>query len=194
MGKSIAAPEKVRAASKRLRAVELRKLGFTYQKIADQMGISRTAAHKLVTKALIDIRERTNESTEELRTLELIRLDEYQLRVAQEIQKSGKPLPAIDRALRIMERRAKILGLDAPAQFAVSSTINQLIDTLSRELRSPVEARRHSASIALHRIAAGEDPVITVVELFFEMQARLPKTEVHCLDAAPESPAPGTTA
>ncbi len=79
MGKSKAAPERLTAAERRQRAVELRKLGFSYQKIADQMGISVSGAYKMVTTALREINERTAESAQELRRLELERLDEWMI-------------------------------------------------------------------------------------------------------------------
>ena len=89
MSQSKAAPVKLTAAELKQRAVELRKLGFSYQKIADQMGISVSGAHKMVTTALQEINEKTAESAEELRRLELERLDEWLLRVAQEIRRGG---------------------------------------------------------------------------------------------------------
>lgn len=55
---------------------------------------------------------KTRESkTSELRKLELLRLDELQ-EVAWRFAMAGQ-LTGIDRVLKIMERRAKLLGLDA---------------------------------------------------------------------------------
>ena len=99
------------AAERRNLAVELRKAGLSYQKIGDQLGISRQSAFKAVKKALQEIEASTIENATELIRIELERLDDYQIRVTQEI-KSGNALQAIDRALRIMDRRAKLLGLD----------------------------------------------------------------------------------
>lgn len=103
------------AAERKKTAVELRKLGFSYQKIADKIGVSRQAAHKMVLKALQELNQETAEGAEEVRRLELERLDEWHLRVAQEMT-AGRALPAIDRGLRIMERRAKLVGLEPPPE------------------------------------------------------------------------------
>ena len=119
MGQSKAAPVRMTAAERKLQAVELRKLGFTFQKIADRLGVSVAAAHKMVTNALRELNEKTTESTEELRRLELERLDEWLLRVAQEI-KAGRVLGAIDRGVRILDRRAKLLGLDAALKAEIA--------------------------------------------------------------------------
>ena len=119
MGESLAGRERLTAAERKQRAVELRKLGFSFQKIADQMGISQSGAHKMVVSALQELNERTVEGAEELRRLELERLDEWLLRIAQEI-KNGNVLGAIDRGIRIMDRRAKLLGLDAPQRAEIA--------------------------------------------------------------------------
>lgn len=109
---------RVRAAERRVQAVELRKAGASYRRIGEQIGISRQAAHKLVTKALQDLNDKTAEDAAELMRLELERLDEMQLVATQKLR-GEKALPAIDRILRIMDRRAKMLGIDAPERITV---------------------------------------------------------------------------
>ena len=130
------------AAERKQRAVELRKLGFTYQKIADQLGVSVSAAHKMVMTALKELNEKTVEGAEELRRLELERLDEWLLRIAQEI-KNGNVLGAIDRGVRIMDRRAKLLGLDAPqrAEFAGPDGGPVEVEVARQRIESMLERR-----------------------------------------------------
>ena len=108
-------PNQILAAERRARAVELRKLGLTYAKIGEQLGVARQTAYQLVQSALEELRAKTSEGLEELRQLELERLDEWQVLVVRELQK-GRVLQAIDRLLKIAERRAKLLGLDAPTK------------------------------------------------------------------------------
>ena len=115
MGKSKAGRERLTAAERRKRAVELRKLGLSYQKIADQLGVSQSGAHKMVTTALQQLNIKTAEDAAVVRRLELERLDEWLVRIAKELQ-DGNILPAIDRGIRIMDRRARLLGLDIPVK------------------------------------------------------------------------------
>ena len=95
------------AAEKRAEALELRAMGYSYQAVADEVGYaSKGAAHKAVAQALRDI---PREQAEQARELELGRLDELQM-AAMNGALSGD-LFAIDRVLKIVESRAKLLGL-----------------------------------------------------------------------------------
>ncbi|MFE6872574.1 hypothetical protein ACFVFS_39285 [Kitasatospora sp. NPDC057692] len=58
---------------------------------------------------------------EELRALEDARLDRMFLVAYRRAVRDGD-LPAIDRALRIMERRARLLGLDRPTRTEIGGT------------------------------------------------------------------------
>jgi hypothetical protein len=103
---------KLTAAERRKQALELRKAGFTYQQIADQLGFTRTAAYKTVKVALDDINQNIKDEAATVRTLELERLD--RLWVEMYRRAKGGDYGAVDRCLRIQERRSKLLGLDAP--------------------------------------------------------------------------------
>ena len=91
-------------------ALDRRLAGETYQQIADALGYkSKCGAYKAVDGAL---REVTREPAEAVRELELQRLDEL-YRAASPFAKNGEAV-MIAACLRIMERRAKLLGLDLP--------------------------------------------------------------------------------
>lgn len=138
------------AAERRAKAVEMRKLGFTYQKIGDELGVSLAGAHKTVMTALKQLNEQTAEGAEEIRRLELERLDEWLVRVAKEIQ-NGRALPAIDRGIRIMDRRAKLLGLDAPTKLEV----RDLYEVMFQELKVAAQEGDTAAAEAIRKIADG---------------------------------------
>lgn len=104
------------AEERRKNAIELRKAGISYQRIADTLGTTPSNVHKMVCKSLDLIREHTDENAQEVRTLELQRLDKlFQHAYSAVINGDTR---AIDQALRCMERRAKILGIDAPSKVA----------------------------------------------------------------------------
>ena len=95
------------AAEKRAEALELRAMGYNYQAIADEVGYgSRGAAHKAVAQELRNI---PREAAEQARELELGRLDDLQM-AAMNGAMAGD-LFAIDRVVKIVESRARLLGL-----------------------------------------------------------------------------------
>lgn len=100
-------------------ALRLRSRGMTYQKIADSLGVTKATAYNRVQRALIAI---PSEAVDEYRKIETERLDTMLERVMEKVTyddgKSGF-LFAVDRALAIMDRRAKLLGLDKPIKHEV---------------------------------------------------------------------------
>src|SRR5262245_60858052 len=106
-------------AAKRDRAVkalELRIAGATYRQIGAQLGVSECTAYYDVQDELGRLDAIGKEKAERLRDLEIRRLDALTVALAPGIQ-SGD-VRAILAAVRVMERRAKLLGLDGPQQFA----------------------------------------------------------------------------
>ena len=109
---------RVQAHTRHLQALELRKAGATYQAIADQLGYSNArGAHKAVASAL---KATLREPADEVRDLEVARLDAMLLPLWWRVQQGDER--AVDRALKIMERRARLLGLDAPSKSEQSGS------------------------------------------------------------------------
>lgn len=77
------------------------------------------AACRDVRTALADRRAELNDDVDELRALEADRLDRLFF-VAYKKAVRDQDLAAIDRTLRIMERRARLLGLDMPVRAELS--------------------------------------------------------------------------
>lgn len=104
------------AASKRHRAVQLRLDGRSLQDIGDALGVSRQMAWKYVREELQRVSNQYQESIGTMVQLELERLDAILMGIWG--QASSGHLGAIDRVLKIMDRRARLTGLDAPAKIA----------------------------------------------------------------------------
>lgn len=118
--------------AKRLTALKLRERGATYRQIAEEMHTSAGYAHDLVRAGLKEMNEQAMESAEHVKMIELNRIDDLWYRLSQKLlgqtrtveMKDGKkvdvPDPSertVEAMLRVMERRAKLLGLDAPEQI-----------------------------------------------------------------------------
>lgn len=120
------------AAERRVKALQLRTEGKTYRAIGAELGVSEAQAYEDVKRSLKELNEQQAELADEIRRLELERLDAL-YSAAQDVLVAfhpiisngkrfddlvddGPKLAAIDRMLKVMDRRAKLLGLDAPTQ------------------------------------------------------------------------------
>lgn len=101
----------VARAERRQRVLAARLRGETFRVIAGREKISTQTAHSDMTTALADI---PRAEADELRALELGRLDALQDAVWGEALDGD--IPAGQQALRIIDRRARLLGLDAPTR------------------------------------------------------------------------------
>lgn len=108
MPESAVSPRRVEAAQKRRRALQLRAAGANFDRIAEQIGYdNKGSAYRAVAQ---ELRQLCQEPAEEVRDLELARLDQMQAALWPQAMRGQ--LGAIDRVLKIMERRARYLGLD----------------------------------------------------------------------------------
>jgi len=118
-------------AQRRSKALAMRLAGATYDKIAYTLGYSgRGAAQKDVTRALETARREMTARADELRDLEVMRLD--RLQVGLWSRATGGDYRAVDTLLRLMDRRARLLGLDRPAEGsdAARTMVNDLFGAL----------------------------------------------------------------
>jgi len=154
---------------KDIRALDLRRRGLSYPQIAAETGCSLSTAHAMVQRALADS---AREAAEEVRQIEAGRLDDLtrtlnRVLLARHIvvsqgqvmkhPETGETLtdhdPVIRAVLalvRVSERRAKLLGLDAPTRHEVIT-----MDAVEAEIRKlEAEVGRLPG-----RAAAGAPPV-----------------------------------
>lgn len=106
-----------RIAERRVRALELRKAGGSYRQIATALGVDVATAWDDVQTEMAELRKLAGQAAEDARELELQRLDRWQAKLEGR-GISGGDHRAIAAAVRISERRAKLLGLDAPVKLA----------------------------------------------------------------------------
>lgn len=104
------------AAERRVKALELRKLGWSYRRIGKALNVAGKTAFKDVKDSLVELRKEQDDLSEDVLVLELSRLDEILVPTLRQAI-SGK-LEAVDRVLRIMDRRSRFLGIDAPSKIA----------------------------------------------------------------------------
>lgn len=144
---------------RREQALALRIQGLGYRQIGEALGVSRHTAYTDVSEALADI---PKANAEELRRLELARLEEAQ-RVLDEIIRDPNSSRAevrktVETMVRVSERRSNLLGLNAPTRSM--SWIHQEIDLPDR---STSEALLSSADGAL--LAAQVEAFVSGVDM-----------------------------
>lgn len=109
--------DQLTAQERQLKALELRRTGMQYALIAEALGYADPAgAFKAAMSAL---KRATKEPADAVREMELARLDGMLHALQDKI--AAADTRAIDTALRIMDRRARFLGLDAPQSIDVTT-------------------------------------------------------------------------
>jgi len=161
--------EHAEKVARQQKALDYRVTGMTYQQIADALGVTRPTAWKYVAAALDEVAKETFAKAAQLRELELARLDHLQ-REAERILRSkhvyvtqgGKivydgeerlnddapTMQAINTVLRIMERRAKLLGLDQPTKIEQSGSLEVTTAYDLSKITDPDKVRQLMALLA----------------------------------------------
>lgn len=108
MGESQTSQRRIEAVEKQKQALEYRKMGYTYDQIAEAVGFSSASgAHFAVKSAL---RRTVQEPADAVRKLELERLDAMFVQPYQRAVQGD--LAAISTCLTLMQRRATLQGID----------------------------------------------------------------------------------
>jgi hypothetical protein len=124
---------------RRLKVTKYRIAGWSWQRIGDACGISDSQAHKDF-HAEMDRRNREmNETLDEAKRVELIRLDSLVMWWSERAEHS---LEAAEFLLKVQNRRARLLGLDAPVKREVDLTDKRDLAKLS-----PAEAIQRLTAI-----------------------------------------------
>jgi len=135
----------IAVAERRAKVLSFRKAGASHRVIAGELGVDHSTIVRDVQAIFAELAAEQRASAEELRTMELARLDEWQLEASRILRAThplvsggkvlsgfttdgkafgltddGPKLQAIDRLLRISESRRKLLGLDAPPKVPLN--------------------------------------------------------------------------
>lgn len=134
-----------------MRAYELRRDGMSYKDIAKVLLVAEGTVWNWIKAEL----ERTaQEPREEVRKIEVERLDYLYSKLKPRIDQGESQ--AINSALKVMDRRAKLLGLDMPVQVEVTTTTetDHAISGLLEEMEA-LNAKRAQHAGATDTTAAG---------------------------------------
>lgn len=113
------APEVLTAQESKARALKLRMRGNSYRAIARALGCSLSTAHGYITDALSEIRAECKESAEQLREIEIAKLDAAEKEAWKRMRGADDADAAklLNTIKAISESRRKLTGLDAPVKI-----------------------------------------------------------------------------
>ncbi|MBM4469919.1 hypothetical protein GS982_20240 [Rhodococcus hoagii] len=140
------------------KAMQLRLRGATIVQIAKVLDVSKSTAQRLVSEAITEIKR---EPTELVIDLELNRLDAMLTGIFPDAVKGD--LKAIDRVLKLMERRSKYMNLDSAAPPDTSGEARQALADLMGSIRTNAVGRQQAIAKAAFAAkqaadAEGESP------------------------------------
>jgi hypothetical protein len=125
---AVPAPELV---DKEVKVLELRRAGLTWQRIAEETGYSdHSGAYAAYKRA---IKRTQQQPADELREQELDRIDRLQLALWPKAMKGDNA--SINTIVRLMERRARLLGLDTAIKIQQDITTWTGDDSIDRAVR-----------------------------------------------------------
>lgn len=162
---ALTAPRKVVTAQLEARAVDLRAAGKPYTEIAAELGVAEATAVDLVERALIRIRKGTDSRADKARALDLVRIERMIAAIwgratgAASADEDGGYDPsqdkAVERVTKLLERRAKMLGLDAPTKvenIVQMPPVREFLDRVTAALQAARSAS--SADEAVDHVLA----------------------------------------
>lgn len=132
--------ERERMAKRRREALEMRTRAMTYQQIADALKVSISTAYGDVKAELEKLQEETAEDAREVLRLELDRLDKAAAALASKVEEGDTR--AIDSWLRIMDRRARYLGLDSAQRIEAKHDFGVDLDAVRRKIARKIEGEK----------------------------------------------------
>lgn len=120
---------RVQAYERQKQALALRLAGVPYDQIAEQLGYAgANGAWKAVNSAL---KRTIQEPADAVREVEIKRLDAALMAVWSQVKQGN--LPAVDRFVKLAQRRADLLGLDAPKKTDITSNGNSITFVVQRD-------------------------------------------------------------
>lgn len=139
---AVPSPELV---DKEIKVLELRRAGLTWQRIAEETGYAdHTGAYAAYKRA---IKRTMQQPADELREAELDRIDRLQLALWPKAMKGDNA--SINTIVRLMERRARLLGLDTPIKIQQDVTTwdgDESIDRAVKDLAALLERHAEESS------------------------------------------------
>lgn len=114
-----AKPNPAKVAAEQAEAFKLKLDGYSVREIAEQMGLAKSTVQARLQAAYDEL---VLPVADEMRQIELARLDRWQRRLEERLEDGEAPERIIPIGLKVQERRSRYLGLDAPERQDINVT------------------------------------------------------------------------
>jgi len=141
--------EKLKKKLETAEMVRMRAMGATIAQIAERYGISAPAVSKRLRRYIESVQL---ESVSTLRAIELETLNQIQRSIFPDVLRGD--LKAVDRLLRIIDLRAKLMGLYAPQE--IQATVRDEWRERLQEIVQDKEVREAVSKLTLKVIEGGK--------------------------------------
>ena len=129
------APRKVEGQEHHKLVMQQRRQGLSWREIGEANGYTMQRACRVGQRAFQQLVNDANSATEEVRKVEVERLDGMLQALWPKAEDGDEK--TVDRVLKLMERRAKLLGLDAPQGHDLTSSDGSVSAPTRVELVAP---------------------------------------------------------
>lgn len=116
------APVRVLRLQRQAQALQLRIDGLTYDQIASELGVSKRSALRYVAGGVSDLKMDVTRKKEELRNIQLARLEVLLASLWRKIDAGDYKAVAV--AVKVIERISRLNGLDAPKEVDATVRTN----------------------------------------------------------------------
>lgn len=118
-GRAHTRPNAAVVAEQQVRCYELLLAGKTYEQIAAEVSLSVGTVY---TRVQARLAQRVQPLADELRSIEVDRLDRWLVKLDAQIQAGTAVARNVEVGVKVSERRSKLLGIDAPEKIEATVT------------------------------------------------------------------------
>lgn len=118
--------KQLRLAERKQRAYSLSLAGWNYREISADIGVSPQQVGKYIRGALANTEDLSAAQTTELRQIQYDRIQALFKKIWAKVGTGKDLLSAIQTAIRLLEREAKLMGLDAPTKVDISAKVRAM--------------------------------------------------------------------
>lgn len=132
--------------ARRERVAEMTLHGYTIRQIGASLGVNHSTVvndQKILRAEWAALR---TEAHEQLVWIQQARLEQLERKLAPAVEQGDAK--AIDQALKVLDRRARLLGLDAPTRHEVQHVTIDAVDAEIARLEALMEAEQGAADLA----------------------------------------------
>lgn len=139
-------PNSARIAEEQRKCFELKRMGMSVRAIGIELGMAHSTVQDRLQAAYDEL---VMPIAAEVKKMELERLDSYLLRLEKRLAQGEDPVRVVPVVMKVLERRARYLGLDEPEKIEAAVTQVTQEDLALAELVREAQASAANRESAL---------------------------------------------